>query len=169
MTKGLTEPHVLLASSNLNKLIRNLDGILAAAELGKIQGAVNDEVVKIFKLGLDHFNFAIGLDKVHWRQRVSRFYYAAYNVKRSIQLSDNGTYSTDSSDHQRIDQLPDSLPNAATYRAKLKNMRDDRNLADYSHLGREADLLISPDDMQRVVGEFIADAKSYLGARGIAL
>src|SRR5689334_1793551 len=106
MTKGLTEPHVLLASSNLNKLIRNLAGIITAAELRKIQDAVDGEAAALFKLGLDHYSFASGLDKAHWRQRVSRLYYAAYNVKRSVQLSDNGTYSTESSDHQKVDQLP---------------------------------------------------------------
>lgn len=169
MTKGLTEPHVLLAAGNLNKLIRNLAGIISDVEIEKIQSAVNNEVAALFQLGLTHYDFAISLDKVQWRQRVSRLYYAAYNVKRAVQLCDNGVYSTDSSDHQKIDQLPDSLPNAATYRVKLKNMRDDRNLADYSHLGKEADLLIKPEDMQRAVADFIADSKSYLRARSVAL
>lgn len=167
--KGLTEPHVLLASSNLNKLIRNLAGIIAVDELRKIQIAIDVEVVALFSLGMSHYNFALGLDKSHWRQRVSRMYYAAYNIKRSVQLNENGTYSTDSGDHQKIDQLPDSFANAATYRAKLKNMRDDRNLADYSHLGDEGDLLIKPDDMQKVVTDFMNDAKSYLIARGVIL
>lgn len=169
MAKGFTEPHVLLASSNPQKLINNLKGILTDVELQKIQNAVNTDIKGLFSLGISHHSFAQKIEKLEWRQRVSRLYYAAYNIKRAIQLSDSGVYSTDSSDHQKIDDLPNSLTNAATYKSKLKNMRDDRNLADYSHLGTESDLLIKPDDMQLLVSDFIKDSEKFLSDKGIDL
>jgi hypothetical protein len=169
MANGLPEPHVLLASSNPNKLIRNLSGILTSKQLEKIQKAVDENVQGLFKLGVKHYQFAISLQKSEWRQRTSRLYYAAYNIRRSVQLKHNGDYSTDSSDHKNVDSIPDALANAAAYRSKLKNMRDDRNLADYSHLATERDLLITVDEMEKTVEEFVRDAKNFLVAKGISL
>jgi len=97
--KGLSEPHVLLASSNPYKLIRNLSSILAPAEIDKIRTEIDSNVIALFELGMLHHKFAMSLAIREWRQNISRLYYAAYNVKRAISLKCDGTFSTDSSDH----------------------------------------------------------------------
>lgn len=165
----LAEPHVLLASGNPNRLLKNLGHILSEVELDKIRRAVDHEVFGLYQLGMSHYYFASSIGKSEWRQKISRLYYAAYNVKRAIQLKDSGVYSTDSSDHQRIDELPKNLENAATYKGKLKNLRDDRNLADYSHVANEGDLLIKVADSEALVDDFITDAKKLLEDQGIVL
>lgn len=169
MHKGLKEPHILLASGNPQKLIRNLTGVVDADAIQKIQEEVDNNIRSLFVLGEEHFRFALAISTNEWRQRVSRLYYAAYNIKRAMSLKHDGTFSTDSSDHQKVDNLPDGMPNQATYRTKLKNLRDDRNLADYSHLAQESDLLIAADDAAILVEEFIRDAKVFLKGVGLTV
>lgn len=132
--KGLKEPHVLLASGNARKLIRNLEDILSPLEIKKIEDEVDKNVVSLFLLGLSHYEFALSIGVSEWRQSISRLYYAAYNVKRSVSLKHDGSFSTDSGDHMKIDMLPDGFENLGTYKSRLKSLRDDRNLSDYSHL-----------------------------------
>jgi hypothetical protein len=100
--KGLNPPHLLLASSNPLKMIQNLNHILTAREIGKIAAELDNNAIALFNLGLDHFNFASRLDDRDWRQKISRLYYAVYNLRRAIVLKYNGNYSTDSSDHKTI-------------------------------------------------------------------
>ena len=50
----------------------------------------------MFDLGLSHFRFGKSLNNTHWRQRVSRFYYGAYNGSKAIRYLVNGAHSTDS-------------------------------------------------------------------------
>lgn len=101
--KNLIEPHLLLASSNPYSLMRNLEKILSTAEIEKIKQSLLREITLLHGLGMLHFQFARSLEATEWRQRASRFYYAAYNVKRALSLCDNGKFSTDVSDHQQID------------------------------------------------------------------
>jgi hypothetical protein len=169
MHKGLKEPHLFNAASNPLKIIRNLAGILLATELDKIRAEVDVNVVGLFRLGQMHYAFARSVAATEWRQRISRLYYGAYNVRRAVALKYDGTFSTDSSDHQNVDRLPDAVNNAATYRVKLKNLREDRNLADYNHLAQVADLLISPSDYEIMVTDFIEDATRYLTSQGVTL
>jgi hypothetical protein len=151
MHKGLKEPHLFNAASNPLRIIRNLSGILTAAELAKITAEIDSNAIGLYRLGESHHQFAQSLDASYWRQRVSRLYYAAYNMRRAMALKYDGSFSTDSSDHAKVDAIPDALPNAAAYRLKLKNLRDDRNLADYSHLASETDLLMSPQEYELLV------------------
>jgi hypothetical protein len=169
MHKGIKEPHLFNAAANPLKMIRNLTGILEDIELNKIRNEIDKNVVGLFRLGEDHFVFARTIRSSEWRQKVSRLYYAAYNVRRSVALKHDGSYTTDSSDHQKVDVLPDTLNNHALYRLKLKNLRDDRNLADYSHLAAESDLLLSVIEAEKVVSELLADAKKFLTDSGITL
>lgn len=169
MLKGLNEPHILLASSNPYKLMRNLQGILTARQILKIQKEVDKNVVGLYSLALSHYNFAIRINNRDWRQRASRFYYAAYNLKRALQLKESGNYATDASDHKTVDELPDRLNNVAMYRAKLKTMRDDRNLADYSHSAKEDDLLLSTTEIQDVVTNLISDTQAYFVERNVRI
>ncbi|SAK85585.1 hypothetical protein [Caballeronia ptereochthonis] len=169
MHKGLKEPHLFNAASNPLKMIRNLAGILADSELDKIRKEIDANVIGLYRLGEAHFRFAAAVDEGEWRQKISRYYYAAYNVRRAVALKHDGTYSSDSSDHQKVDQIPDTLSNSALYRVKLKNLRDDRNLADYSHLANENDLLISIAEAKTVVSQLLNDAKKFLSENGITI
>lgn len=167
--KGLREPHVLLASSNPQKLIRNLQGVLDPPMIQRIVDSVSQEVRLLYRLGVEHYTFATTLPAQEWRQKISRLYYAAYNVKRSISLCHDGAFSTDSKDHGTIDEIPDKLNNYLRYKNPLRNLRDDRNLSDYGHLAVESDLLLSVSDAQSLVTDFLADAKSFLASKGVAL
>ncbi len=169
MHKGLKEPHLFNAAANPVKLLRNLTGILAAEELLKIQAEIDANVVGLYRLGDSHYQFALSIRPTEWRQRISRLYYAAYNVRRAVSLCHDGTFSSDSSDHQKMDSIPDAVANAATYRIKLKNLRDDRNLGDYNHLARETDLLSTAAEYELLVANFIADTAAYLGAKGLTV
>jgi hypothetical protein len=169
MHKGLKEPHLFNAASNPLKIIRNLSGILLTTEIDKLHAEINANVIGLFKLGQAHFAFAQSVPNAEWRQRVSRLYYGAYNVRRAVALKYDGTFSTDSSDHQNVDKIPDSLNDAATYRIKLKNLREDRNLADYNHLAQETDLVVSPGEYEIMVTNFVQDAVQYLTSAGVAL
>ena len=167
--KGLSEPHVLLASSNPQRLIKNLAGVLAKAQLKKIDVAVCDEARLLFELGNTHYEFAKTIDATEWRQKISRLYYAAYNVKRAVALRNDGSFSTENKDHATVDALPTTLNNHATYSGKLRNLREDRNLADYSHLAKESDLLISVGDAEELVTDFVKDAKEFLVSKGVTV
>jgi uncharacterized protein (UPF0332 family) len=167
--KGLNEPHVLLASSNPQMLARNLAGILSKRQISKINAAVSIEVKRLFELGEVHFEFARSTEGRHWRQKISRLYYGAYNARRALILCVKGEFSTDSKDHQAVDQLPKNFQNNATYAIKLKNLREDRNLSDYSHLANEADLILPVLEAQAVVSDFFRDVKEFLQGRGISI
>jgi len=167
--KGLKEPHLFNAASNPLKIIKNLAGILAEVELDKIRREIDVNVVALYKLGESHFLFAKAISNTEWRQKISRLYYGAYNVRRAVSLKFDGTYSTDSSDHQKIDSIPDTFNNYAVYRNKLKSLRDDRNLADYNHLAKIEDLLLSVEESERLVTDLFSDAKNYFTSSGINL
>jgi hypothetical protein len=169
MHKGLKEPHVLLASNNPQRLLANLAGILTYTELAKIHAELDRNTVALFHLGESHLAFCGHIAASEWRQRISRYYYAAYNIKRAVSLNFDGSFSTDASDHAKIDVLPDGFPNAATYATRLKNLRDDRNLADYSHLASSSDLLISADEAEKLVTQFKDDSRAFLASRGLAV
>jgi hypothetical protein len=166
--KNLISPHILLIG-NPYSTITNLKGILIEEELEKIRIAVKKEVQLLYILGQDHFQFAKSISHAVWRQKVSRLYYAAYNTRRAVQLQDSGEYSTDVSDHKDIDNLPQNLNKKTIHGSMLKQLRDDRNLADYSHLGRAEDLFATTQELEEMVEDFLGDCKSYLIAAGINL
>lgn len=165
--KGIKEPHIFRVSSNPQSLVTNLAHLLAEAELDKIRAEIRANVRDLFFLGNSHFQFARRLGVKAWRQKVSRLYYAAYNMRRAINLCWNGSFSTDSSDHKELHKLPDELPNVVTYRAKLVTLREDRNLCDYNHLAKESHLVMPISECLSVVTEFRRDAKSYLKDKGV--
>lgn len=167
--KGLREPHILLASSNYKKLISNLSIILTEDEIRKIEDEVKKNVILLFSLGDSHYEFAMSLPISQWRQNISRLYYAAYNFKRAVTLINDGGFSTDASDHQKIDQLPGKIENIELYKAKFKNLRDDRNLCDYSHSATELDLLTNVTESRQIVTSFKNDVKLFLENHGITV
>ncbi len=134
-----------------------------------IEQEIHKNTKELFELGEEHYNFAKQTAKVHWRQRISRFYYGAYNVRRAVQLCYKGIYSTDSSDHKKISELPDSFRNIDTYKNKLKTLRDDRNLADYDHSVSENELVFTQEEYEQLVTNFINDAHTFLQQQGVSL
>lgn len=166
--KNLIPPHILIIG-NTYTTINNLKNILDEAALEKIQNAVNHEIRLLFQLGLDHYIFAKSIDHTFWRQKVSRLYYAAYNARRAIQLRDIGKYSTDVSDHKDIENLPASFNQRIVHGSMLKQLRDDRNLADYSHAGQVKDLFATTLEFELKVEDFLGDCRDYLKKAGITL
>jgi hypothetical protein len=164
----LKEPSILLASSNCQKLLRNVAHILDAPAIDRLSREIEKNVVALFDLGEDHLAFARGIPAKHWRQRVSRLYYAALNIKRGVTLHYSGDFSTDVSDHKNIGDLPKGFPNANMYATRLENLRDDRNIADYSHLSSEADLVLPASEAEKMVADFQKEARAYLAARGVS-
>jgi len=143
-------------------MIQNLNHLLDQQELAKLMREVDRNVTLLFRLGQSHFDFASGLEIEHWRQKISRLYYAAYNSRRAVTLKFNGSFSTDVSDHKNVDILPDELLNREMYAAKLRDLREDRNLADYNHQATLADLIISPVEATELCSGFLIDCKAFL-------
>lgn len=150
-------------------MLENIRHIIDNSAVAAIEDEIKKNTRELFVLGEEHYNFARQTTKSHWRQRVSRLYYGAYNVRRAIQLSDDGLYSTDSSDHKNIHKLPNSLNNIEIYKNQLKTLREDRNLADYDHSASENDLVFTQDQYEQLITNFIRDARTFLNQKGVTL
>lgn len=160
-------PHLLLAATNVRKLHSNLANVLETPALAAIQAEIHANVRQLYMLGRVHFLFAKRQSIRDWRQQISRFYYGAYNVSRAIRLCVQGEYSTDSSDHKKIEGLPDDFPDRNTYANRLSVLREDRNLCDYDHAASRDDLVLGVTDSMELVEKFLDDAKMYLRNRSI--
>jgi len=90
-------------------------------------------------------------------------------VRRAIELHTEGNYRTDISDHKNIHNIPDIFPNKDRYRSQLVVLRDDRNIADYSHDAEETDLVLTQDIAEALVTDFIGDARNFLKNRGVSI
>jgi hypothetical protein len=165
----MRSPHLLRAGANVRKLKENLVNVLDAAAISAIETEIRTNVAQLYALGRSHYYFAVRQNNRSWRQKISRLYYAAYNVSRAVRLDVNGEYSTDSSDHKRIETLPDDFPNKNSYANRLGVLRDDRNLCDYDHTAKLTDLVVSANDAAELVLQFLKDAQSYLKRRGVNL
>jgi hypothetical protein len=139
---ALKSPHILLAAGNLQKLKLNLVNVIDDNAIKAIEAEICGNAAKLYLLGKQHYVFAIKQNKNAWRQKISRLYYGAYNVSRAVRLCVSGEYSTDAGDHKKIGSLPSDFPNQAIYSNRLTALRDDRNLCDYDHTARCADLSI---------------------------
>lgn len=82
----MKSPHILKAASNPIRLRENLKGILPTGSINLITAEFEKNVKDLFGLGIEHYRFAKRLSSTNWRQKVSRFYYSAYNIIRSIKL-----------------------------------------------------------------------------------
>lgn len=169
MHRGLREPHLFNAGPNPLKLVKNLEGLINAAALDSIRQEIDRNVALLFQLGVSHYNFACGIARNEWRQRISRYYYGAYNIRRAVALKNSGLFSTESSDHKAIDQIPSEIPNSSAFKVRLGNLRDDRNLADYSHLAVVENLLVTPDEWESFVCDFMSSARDYLQSQNVQL
>lgn len=164
----LKKPHLLLASSNSRKLLSEIRHIIGQQAIEAIESEIENNVKLLFILGESHYEFARQLNRIHWRQRISRFYYGAYNIRRALNLYNDGSFSTESSDHKKT-ELPSNLNNSATYQTRLHDLRADRNLADYDHTAVETDLIITQDEVELFVTNFIQDSRIFLTSQGLTL
>jgi hypothetical protein len=161
--------HILQASSNCYRLRTHLSSLLDAAVIQLITDEINANAVQLVKLGLTHYRFAKRTHISNWRQIVSRLYYAAYNMVRGVRLLEDGSYSTDSSDHKRIDALPETFPHKDKYINQLPSLRDDRNLSDYDHTAAKRELIISIPEAFALVNELQKDVRTYFHNKGVKL
>jgi hypothetical protein len=150
-------------------MLENLRHILDDDACDSIQKRIDENVILLFRLGESHFNFARNTSSRYWRQRISRFYYGAYNVRRALQLNYSGIYRTDTSDHKEVGNFPNGFPNVNTYSRRLVDLRDDRNIADYDHSAEEEDLVLTQSEAENLVSSLIKDAKTFLTEREISL
>ncbi len=157
-------PHILLLNKNVGELKKHLAGILSKKSTRAFDTAVRENVIQLFKLAEQHHTFAQAIAAKHWRQIVSRSYYAAYNVSKAIRLAANGYYSQEAKDHEKVGDLPQDFPNRNIYANRLRLLRDDRNLCDYDHTAVQAELGSTSADTLNFVSDLIADAKQYLRA-----
>lgn len=160
-------PHILLLNKNVVELKKQLAGILTKNSTRAFDTAVRENVIQLFRLGEQHYTFAQAIATQHWRQVVSRSYYAAYNVSKAVRLETNGSYSQEVKDHEKVGDLPDDFPNKSIYANKLRLLRDDRNLCDYDHTAVQAELGSTSADTLSLVSDLIGHARSYLRARNV--
>ena len=163
----MKEPHLLLLNKNVVELRKQLAGVLSAKSARAFDAEIIGNVVQLFRLGEEHYRFASSIHGSHWRQIVSRSYYAAYNVSKAIRLTVSGHYSQEVKDHEKVGSLPDDFPNRNTYANKLGLLRDDRNLCDYDHTVTPADLSSTVADTLKLVGDLVIDARKYLKTRKV--
>ena len=159
----------LLNLGNPRNVKENLSGILGKPELEKIESEIIANTLALYRLGHRFLSFALRQSPANWRQRVSRLYYAAYNVSRAVRLFVAGEYSQDVKDHQKFDRLPDDFPRKDKYANQLAVLRQDRNMCDYDHTCRSIDLALRTTESTSLVIEFLDDAKSYLTGKGLKL
>jgi hypothetical protein len=160
---------LLLAAANVRRLHSNLTAVLEPAGLAAIEAEISVNVSQLYALGRRHFLFAVRQGSRDWRQKISRFYYGAYNISRAVRLCVHGEYSTEVGDHKKVDSLPDDFPDRNTYANRLTVLREDRNLCDYDHTADRGDLVYSLDDSREVVEKFLRDSKKYLKGRGVSV
>jgi hypothetical protein len=160
-------PHLLRASGNVRMMKENLINIISRNALSAIQSEINRNVKQLFALGMSHYNFAVRQNNRSWRQKVSRLYYASYNVSRAVRLCEDGEFSTEVADHKKVGSLPDRFPNKSSYANRLSILREDRNLCDYDHTCLIGDLVTSVPDAIVLVEEFLRDARTYIRGKGI--
>lgn len=162
-----SDSQLLAASSNARKLIVTLQPLLSTGSQTKLADALDRNVKGLLNLAEHHLAFAQSRARGHWRQQISRFYYAVYNARRAVQLHTSGHYSTDSTDHRKLEKLPSDFPGKDTKARRLTDLRDDRNLADYDHFAEEQDLVLSPKEAEEFASDFLEACTAYLSARGL--
>jgi hypothetical protein len=158
-----------LKAGNPNKIVTAYSGVIDTAGIESIKDQAKLHTAAMYKLGVVHYRFATSLTRPHWRQKISRLYYAGYNASKSIRYDSDGDHSTDVKDHAKVGSLPDGFPNKATYENELKSLRDDRNSCDYDHIIKAPDLLQSTTHYQALISGFLRDAHDHLSARGVIL
>lgn len=164
----MSNPNILKLGNN-RKISSVLSEVIDDGAIGLFDAEIDKHCQLMFKLGLDHYRFAIKLPRARWRQKVSRLYYGAYSASKSVRYYKTGHYSTLGEDHKKVGDLPANFPSQAMFKTQLAVLREDRNLADYNHFATATDLAIPTADAATLVKEFLAGSKQYLKDEGIIL
>jgi hypothetical protein len=159
----------ILNLGNPRKVKDNLSGILDLPELEKIESEIAANAIDLYRLGHQFLSFALKQSSKDWRHKVSRLYYAAYNVSRAVRLFVSGDYSSEVKDHHKFERLPDDFPSKNQYVNQLDILREDRNMCDYDHRCNSNDLILGLAQTTHLVITFIDDSKSYLVRKGLRL
>lgn len=159
--------NIITVSNNTREIISVLSGIVSEDAVLQLNNELDRHVVLLLELAEEHCVLAESVPAHRWRQKVSRSYYAAYNTRRAVELYVNGVYKTDSSDHKNIHKMPVDFPEKETRSARLRDLREDRNAADYDHLAEEGMLIVPVAEAVSFARNFLNSAKSYLGERGL--
>ncbi|MBD3894646.1 hypothetical protein IEI94_02095 [Halomonas sp. ML-15] len=158
---------ILSFPRNARQMISVLTDVVSNESVDLLEKELERHVIALCELANDHILLASSVSAARWRQKVSRSYYCAYNTRRAVELYVSGVYNIDSSDHKNVHKLPDDFPEKETRVARLRDLREDRNSADYDHTVVEGSLLISSSESVSFAKDFLDDAKVYLEARGV--
>lgn len=158
--------NLISVSRNARQLISVISPLLPKESVDRLELEISNHAKDLFRLGEHHSQFAEKLTEKDWRQMVSRSYYGAYNCRRALMLYKFGSYSTDPSDHKKVAEIPEDFPEKETRSARLRDLREDRNTADYDHSATVDDLIITPREAVEFSKRFIQDAKKYFSENG---
>ncbi|WP_152482617.1 hypothetical protein [Halomonas sp. THAF5a] len=157
---------ILNFPKNAREMISVLSEVVSEESLVLLEAELHRHVILLYRLAEEHLLLATSVSSSKWRQKVSRSYYSAYNARRAVELYVSGVYNTDSSDHKNLHKLPDDFPERETKVARLRDLREDRNSADYDHLADEGNLLVPSVDAVEFAKRFLRDTRSYLENKG---
>lgn len=167
-SRHVKTPH-LLNLGNARRVKENLSKILDKPALDAIENEIARNAAALYRLGLHHLQFARRQPGAHWRQRISRLYYGAYNISRAVRLFVTGAYASDVKDHQKFDELPDDFPSRERFANQLAVLREDRNTCDYDHASRARDLVLGTRASTLLVKEFASRARDYFKSKGLTI
>lgn len=168
MTK---RPHIL-ELGNHAEVLRLLKKMAGKSKFNWYHDNVRETGRSWFLLAAQHLRVAHRLDGQprNWRAVVSRSYYAAYNVSRTVRYLVNGFVKFDASDHTIVGDLPKDFPQRALWSTFLVDLRKDRNIADYEPwAGVRATLSQEPRITLDKVKQFTKESKEYLRTKGIKI
>ena len=86
---------------------------------------------------------------------------------RAIRFYCDGHHTTNVKDHQKIGDLPNDFPRKGYFKNKLGVLREDRNTCDYDHSAYSSDLLNHHVESEKLLKDFLTEAKAYLNFRGL--
>lgn len=94
----------------------------------------------------------------------SRSYYAVYNASKAVRYIVRGVVSLNADDHGKASaDLPDDLPNAASWAQQINELYQHRLRADYDNWSdTQTSFTLSPADCISVADTFLLEAKKYL-------
>lgn len=168
----MTKRPQILELGNHAKILQVLKHIAGRSNLNWYDARVREAARHWFLLAAQHLRIARRLSSRprDWRAVVSRSYYAAYNVSRSVRYLVHGFVKFDGSDHTIVGDLPADFPQRASWSTFLVDLRKDRNVADYAPwTGMLSTLSQLPEFSLDRVEQFVKESKQYLRARGIKI
>ncbi len=156
------EPHILEATGNIRRVIKNIEQLIGPSATSALNSEIQNNIDQLVNLGKKFIHFAKRLPSQQWRNKVSRAYYGIYNISRAIRLEDSGAYSTDSTDHKKVGDLPKDFASKERFQNLLQMVREDRNLCDYDHTTKISNLAMHPNDTIELAEDFLREAELWI-------